>query len=139
MKSVRNLLIALGILALGALACGGQTTNSDERFAFWTVTPNATSTPLVVVHTSTPLPTYTPNEPTVIVLTQAPNELGTLCVSALVAVHLRPSPNAVNYPIAPVPNGEKVTDLGGRNGQWIFVQYGDKQGWVFRDYLTQCQ
>lgn len=130
----RNFFSALVVLALGILACGGQ--SNVELLRFPTPTTNS-PTPLVVVQeiTSTPAPTQTPN---VIVLTQTPNELGTFCVSALVAVHLRPSPSTENYPVQTIPNGTEVVDLGGRSGNWIFVELGTQRGWVNGDYLTDC-
>jgi hypothetical protein len=135
---VRNLLpVALGILvlALGMLACGG-TAPERELNLYPTEVPNATQTPLVIIWTPTPRDTPTPN---VVIreITQTPNA-ERLCVNALVAVNLRPSPNDQNYPIMVIPNGTELTDLGSRNGKWIFVQTGDKQGWVNGDYLKGC-
>ena len=137
-KRVRNILVALGVLALGVLSCRLTPAEPRELGLYPTATTNATQTPLVVVWTGTPNATYTPNAPTIIVLTQTPNSTS-LCVSALVAVHLRPSPNADNYPITIIPNGTLLTDLGGKDGNWIFVQFGDKQGWVNMNYIGDCK
>lgn len=130
--------LAIGALVIATLACGGGGKTTNSPFQFWTETPNATQTPIVMFQeiTTTPNATQTPN---VVILTQTPNALVTLCVSANVAVYLRPSPNDDNYPILPLPNGSELSDLGGRSGKWLFVSYKDNQGWVLGDFLGNCQ
>jgi hypothetical protein len=119
---------------LATLACGQQAPEYVLRG--WTVTPSLT--PTVQASSTYVPPTQTPY---VIQITNTPeptNEVSTKCVSASVAVHLRPSPSTDNYPVEVLANGAKVTDLGGRDGKWVFVQVGDKQGWINSEYLTQC-
>lgn len=113
------------------LACGGTAPRKLELYPTPTVDP--TQTPIFVVWTGTPDVTYTP---IVVVVTQTPR-VAELCVN-VEAVYLRPAPNTVNYPVAPVPNGEKVRDLGGRDGAWAFVALGSKQGWIKLEYLGTC-
>jgi hypothetical protein len=60
MKQALVPLLALAILALGGLACGGGAPTNPDRFMFWTETPNASQTPLVVQITTTPNDTPTP-------------------------------------------------------------------------------
>jgi hypothetical protein len=132
-------LVALVILVLTLLACRVTPSTLPDRVELYpSATPNATQTALVIVEqiTTTPEPTQTPN---IIVLTQTPNELVGFCVSALVAVHLRPSPSVSNYPIQVITNGTELVDLGGRSedGQWAFVALGQSQGWVNLDYLER--
>jgi hypothetical protein len=62
-----------------------------------------------------------------------------ICVLADEAVYLRPSVSNEYYPILPLRNGSRLIDLGGRTGRWWFVQYEDKQGWVYGIYLDECQ
>jgi hypothetical protein len=126
--------IAILILVLGVLACG-QTRPRELRL-YVSATAEIAFTPLVVLITTTPNATEVPN---VVVVSATPAALGVFCVNAPVAVHLRPSPNANNYPIMAVPNGTKLSDLGGRSGDWVFVELGDKRGWVNGDFISQCQ
>lgn len=91
-----------------------------------TTTPLATQTPLVVVYTTTPVPTA---------------ENARLCVTAVEAVNLRPSPTTENF-IAVLRNGQQIVDLGGRDGSWMFVQVdeaGKKRGWVKTEYVGKCK
>lgn len=124
-----RLFIALGVLAVLSLACGRQAPRrlelyptvaalptQTERVIIWTQTPDATPTPFVLVVSATP-------------------NADVFCVSALVAVYLRPSPNSDNYPIVEIPNATQVKDLGGRVGNWYFVALGEKQGWINSEYL----
>jgi hypothetical protein len=128
--------IFFGVLAivLAMLACGQPA--EEWQLRGWTVTPSLTSTvantPTLVLATQTPFIgeiTSTP-QPTAEVLAK--------CISADVAVHLRPSPSTENYPIEALANGIEVKDLGGRSGKWWFVVVGDKQGWVDSNYLGEC-
>jgi hypothetical protein len=123
--------LAISILVLAMLACGG--TAPRELVLYPSPTANSTQTPYLVEITTTPLPTQTP----VIILVTP--EAGSLCVSALEAVHLRPSPDDDNYPITAVPNGTELIDLGGRSGSWYFVSLGTEQGWIHKNFLQECE
>jgi hypothetical protein len=129
-RSTANTLLAITILMLGVLACGR--TAPRELNLYPTETPDPTQTPYLVEITSTPANTSTP-----VYIVVTPDEK--LCVNAVVAVHLRPSPNDQNYPIAVVPNGTVLLDLGGRSGSWYFVSMGTEQGWVHKNYLSVCE
>jgi hypothetical protein len=131
-KTIRIVLATLAIL-LATLACGGTATKRKLDL-YSAPTAEATQTPLVVIWTLTPnaLPS-----PIILEVTRT-SYSGRLCVSATVAVYLRPSPSDQNYPILPLPNRAELTDLGGRSGKWIFVELGDKQGWVYGDYVDSC-
>jgi hypothetical protein len=133
---VKKILAALFVLAVVLLACGQPA--PEWQLRGWTVTPSPfepTQTPVVVQITTTPPLTYTP---IVKVVTETPRPTEKMCVDALVAVHLRPSPNESGYPIMVLVNGAVVEDLGGRSGEWIFVRYIEAQGWVFEEYLSAC-
>jgi len=127
----RNSRVALAffVIALGILACGRQ--SRKELTLYPTPTPNATQTPVVVQITTTAVFV-------VVEVSQTPNA-AKLCVNALVAVHLRPTPNDNNYPITVIPDGTQLADLGGRSGKWMFVQLGDRQGWVHGNYVGNCK
>jgi hypothetical protein len=135
---MNKFLIALLVLVLASLACGQKA--PEWQLRGWTVTPSLTpdarptQTPVLVEITTTPLATQTPN---LVIVSATPNPTS-LCVSASVAVHLRPSPSTDNYPIEVLANGTRVTDLGGRSGVWYFVELGDNQGWVSGLYLGEC-
>ena len=135
-RDMKRTFFALCILTVAALAC--RTGPSEPRrldlYPSPTVLP--TQTARVVVHTSTPLPTQTP---VVQVVTNTPEPEGYLCVTAVEAVHLRPSPSTKNYPITPLPHGAKLTDLGGREEDWAFVVFGRTQGWVKLDFVEKCE
>jgi len=130
---MNRLILLFGFLALGVLACG-STEPRPKLNLYPTVTIIPTQTPRFIVWTQTPNATYTP---VVVVVSPTPNSK-TLCVSANVAVYLRPSPSSENYPITSIPNGSSVRDLGGRSGDWYFVALGDVQGWVNSEYLNDC-
>lgn len=130
---MKRVLLAMLILAVAVMACA--TSPSTPRPSLYpSPTAEITQTPFVLQITTTPNDTPTP---LVVVVTETPNG-SRLCVNALVAVYLRPSPNADNYPITDILNGAQLADLGGRSGNWYFVQYGDKQGWVHGDFLSGC-
>lgn len=131
--ALRNKALAVGVLALAIIACGSSAPRRLNLYPSPTVLP--TQTERIVVWTATPLSTYTP---IVKEVTSTPNP-EYLCVTATVAVHLRPSPSSDNYPVMVLPNGARLTDLGGRNGNWSFVSYGDKSGWVNSDYTKNCK
>jgi hypothetical protein len=136
MKKCWQIFFAVFVLVLAMMACGSPAPEYVLRG--WTVTPSivaSTQTPIVVIHTSTPLPTLTP---VYVEITNTPEQVLAKCVSASVAVHLRPSPNTSGYPIEALANGIEVKDLGGRSGKWWFVSVGDKQGWVDSGYLGRC-
>lgn len=117
------------ILSLAALACGGSATRRT-LILYPSPTANASQTPYVVKETAPPLVMTV-----VVTQTEISN---TLCVSASVAVYLRPSPGGDYYPIVALPNGARVNDLGGRSGSWLFVRYQRYQGWVNGRYLGEC-
>jgi ABC-type glycerol-3-phosphate transport system substrate-binding protein len=127
-----KILLAVLAILVATLACGGQGQQTD-RFTFWTPTPNASPTPIVVevIETQVIVVEITPTP-------IPPQEVEKMCVSAVEAVYLRPSPSDDNYPIMSLPNGAELTDLGGRDGSWLFVQYGDAQGWVHQNYISGC-
>jgi hypothetical protein len=125
--------ITIGILVLGVLACGQATPRQLSLYV--SATAEIAVSPLVVQITTTADATQTPN---VVVVSATPAALGVFCVNAPVAVHLRPSPNADNYPIMAIPDGTRLFDLGGRSDEWMFVELGDKQGWVHEDFVGEC-
>lgn len=128
-----RVILAILALVLASLACAtGPTTPRPSLYP--SATPEITQTPFIVQVTTTPLDTPLP---VVVEITTTPST-SRLCVNALVAVHLRPSPSNENYPVMVLPNGAEVTDLGGRSGKWMFVQYADKQGWIYGDYVGDC-
>lgn len=135
--------ILAAILAILATILACRMTPSEPRrlelYPSPTVLP--TQTERVIVHTSTPLSTYTP---IVIEVTSTPEPEGYLCVTASEAVYLRPSPGVDNYPITPLPLGARLTDfggrdLGGREEEWAFVQFGSRRGWVNLSYVQICE
>ena len=130
-----RLIVATLLLVVASLACRLSPTEPRELNLYPSPTLVATQTPIFVQITTTPPATTTP---IVIVATSTDELAATFCVSAVDAVHLRPSPATTNYPIVALPNGEKVEDLGGRSGKWWFISVGDKQGWVDSGYLSEC-
>lgn len=116
-------------LVFTTLACGSQTPRRLELYP--SETPNPTQTPFVLEVTKEVVRQVTntpePTESTVL-----------LCVDASESVYLRPSPSTNNYPITSLPNGEQVVDLGGRDGDWMFVRWQDKAGWVNDKYVKVC-
>lgn len=137
-KPILAILASILALILANVACGRTETRRLELYPSPTVLP--TQTERVVVHTSTPLSTYTP---IVQVVTSTPEPSGYLCVIAAESVYLRPSPGVGNYPITPLPLGARLADLGGRNenddGSWAFVVFGRARGWVNTDYVESCK
>jgi hypothetical protein len=133
-----RILTAVLVLMLVTLACGG-TAPRRELNLYPTPTVEATQTPIYVpVEVEV---TKVIERTTVVEITPTPippQAVEKMCVSAAVSVYLRPSPSDDNYPIMPLPNGAELTDLGGRDGGWLFVQYGDKQGWVNGSYAGAC-
>ena len=129
-------IFVLAFIALGVYrSCNSPAPEPRRLNLYPSPTSEATQTPLVVEITTTPVPTYTK---VVIIVTETPSHLDKLSVSAVVAVHLRPSPSKRNYPITALPNGTVLEDLGGRDGKWWFVQYGDKRGWVHSSFVVAC-
>jgi hypothetical protein len=133
-----RILIAVLVLMLVTLACGG-TAPRRQLNLYPTPTVDATQTPIYVpVEVEV---TKVIERTTVVEITPTPvppQAIERMCVSATVAVYLRPSPSDDNYPIMSLPNGAELADLGGRDGAWLFVQYGDAQGWVNGVYLGDC-
>lgn len=130
---MKRVLVAVFVAAVVSLACGSENPRRLELYPSPTVVP--TQTQRIVVWTSTPELTYTP---VVKIITGTPENTVFLCVSADEAVYLRPSANNQNYPVAPLPNGARLTDLGGRDGKWVFVEYDELSGWVHQDYIENC-
>ena len=133
---MRNKALALffGVLALSILAC--RTGNPERRLNLYpSPTSEATQTPVIVEVTTTPAPTTY----VIVTATAVPTVSIQLCVSAEKAVNLRPSPDERGYPILQLRKGDQVTDLGGRDETWIYVQYLDKQGWINKKYLSNCK
>jgi hypothetical protein len=133
-----RILTAVLVLMLVTLACGG-TAPRRELNLYPTPTVDATQTPIYVpVEVEV---TKVIERTTVVEITPTPvppQAVEKMCVSAVEAVYLRPSPSDDNYPIMSLPNGAELVDLGGRDGSWLFVQYGDAQGWVHQNYIAGC-
>ena len=121
MKKCWQIIFAVGVIVLATVGCRLSPSEPRELNLYPSPTVLATQTPIVVIHTSTPLPTLTP---VYIQITNTPEQVLAKCVLANVAVHLRPSPSTENYPIQVLANGQKVTDLGGRTSKWWFVSVG---------------
>ena len=134
MTNKMRIILAVLVLLIVTLACGGQPAPKRELNLYPTATSAATQTPIVVevVETQVIVVEITPTP-------VPPQAVEKMCVSAVEAVYLRPSPSDDNYPITSLPNGVELTDLGGRDGSWLFVQYGDAQGWVNGAYLGDCR
>jgi hypothetical protein len=126
--------IGFSLLVVVQLACT-RSDSGGERLVFPTQTPQITQTPFLVEITTTPALTYTP---VVKEVTSTPQP-GYLCVTADENVYLRPSADLTGYPIAPLPNGSRLTDLGGRNGRFAFVSYGEFIGWVHLKFVINCK
>jgi len=123
--------LALLILALGILACGSGERRQLILYPTATSVPNVTPTTVIVLVTVAP-------QLVVVEVTPTPNSVR-LCVNAETAVYLRPAPNEKNYPITAVPNGVELTELGGRSENWVFVKFGEDEGWIYGNYLSECQ
>lgn len=131
---MKRLLFAMFLVTL---ACGSGSQEPRRLNLYPSPTVLPTQTPFVLQITTTPIDTQTPFVKEV---TQTPSPADSLCVSATVAVYLRPTASTVNHPITPLENRTVVQDLGGRSedGKWYFVQHGEAQGWVFAEYLSAC-
>jgi len=117
------------ILTLSILVCGrGQVTPRRELVLYPSETPAETQTPYVQIITE-------PAKTVIVVVTHTAESLPNLYVSAAVAVYLRPSPSTDNYPIIELPTGAQVVDLGGRSGDWLFVEWRGYRGWVYARYV----
>src|SRR5512139_257930 len=129
----------LFFICLVAVSLACRTGNPERKLNLYpSPTSEATQTPILVEITTTPVPTtyvvitatFEPTKPVVSIH---------LCVSAEKSVNLRPSANDDGYPILQLSNGDEVTDLGGRNANWYYVQYRDKRGWINKRYLSSCK
>ncbi len=125
---------ALVVLLLVSLACSSGAPRRLDLYPTPTIIP--TQTERLVVWTQTPNATFTA---VVVVVSATPNAPVMLCVSASESVYLRPSPNADNYPLATLPNGTHLQDLGGRSGNWRFVATPAMRGWVNDGFLEVCE
>ena len=121
-------------LVVMLISCKKETAD-DQGIVFWTPSAPPTQTPWVLEITTTPVYTYTP---IVKEVTSTPKP-EYLCVTAVETVHLRPSPSVQNYPITVLQNGTRLTDLGGRSGNWAFVSNGEEQGWINLDFVKNCE
>ena len=119
---------------MSALACGSP---SPKRVNLYPITETVLpiQTPHVIIWTQTPNATMTP---LVILIIVPPTPNALLCVTASDTVYLRPTPNTDNYPIVELHNAERLTDLGGRYDDWVFVGVSSYRGWVNDDYLGRC-
>jgi hypothetical protein len=136
MKRIGACTLAILGLVLAQVACG--TPAEEWELRGWTVTPapsNATQTPVLVEITKVVQITVTPQPTAKPTMTRQIK----LCVTAIETVYLRPSASENNYPVTTLTNGVEVVDRGGRDGEWIFVEVGDKQGWVYAKYVKPCQ
>jgi hypothetical protein len=130
---MKKALLALSVLAVSVLACGGAPRKQLVLYPSPTVEATQTAFVQTVVATKVVQITTTP----VPSITITP--VRQLCVSADEAVYLRPSASIDNYPIVQLGNGTEVVDLGGRDGDWLFVQVDDKRGWINGKYLSACK
>jgi len=126
-------LIFILVLVLASLACGTKTQEWQTRG--WTVTPSQvvtqvlpTQTPYFIEITQTPQPTE--------IMTGTPQMY--LCVTANETLYLRPSANMSGSPIVTLKNGQRITDLGGRDNGFWFVKVDAQQGWVFGKFVVGC-
>jgi hypothetical protein len=136
---MKRFLLPLGVLVL-MLACGSAVPTPDRqatlRAALYpSPTPDATQTPVLVEITKVVQITVTPQPTAKPTMTRQIK----LCVTAIETVYLRPSASERNYPITTLTNGVEVMDRGGRDGEWIFVEVGDKQGWIHSKYIKPCR
>jgi hypothetical protein len=129
-----KILIVLATLVAASLACSsGPATERPSLYPSPTVQPTQTAWVQVIQLTSEPVVVEITSTP---VATQAVKKL---CVVAIKAAYLRPSPSLDNYPITEVLSGGEIIDLGGRSGGWWFVQHGDKQGWMSSIFIGDCE
>ena len=121
------------VIVLAAVSCVQAEPRQLNLYPSATAQP--TVSPIVIQITTTPVATQTAQ---IVVVSATPNTPEFFCVSAATAVHLRPSASAENYPIMVIPNGAEVADLGGRSGDWMFVELADRKGWVHGTYVEEC-
>jgi hypothetical protein len=126
---MKQFVLVILVLVLASVSCrtGSKVRRVD---LFLSATATFANTPTLVLPTQTSV---------IVVVSATPAPSVGKCVIAPEAVHLRPSPSNENYPIMALPNGAQVIDLGGRSDKWMFVQFGDKQGWIHGDFVGECQ
>ncbi len=123
-------LTVVTVVVVGGAMVAGKALFPQER-------PVAAAAP-TAAPTATPMPTPTPR-PTP---TATPTPLPRLVVWSPVGncVYVRPKPGVDDDPLACVPNGTQVVDLGGRkqaNGfTWARVQYPTKQGYAATGWMA---
>ena len=132
LKPLHKALIGLTLIVLANWAC-----ISGELVVTVTPTAEVWATP---ESTESVLPTLQPTSTEVLANTLAPTleSVGKCVVTVDVAVYLRPSPSEENYPITELANGSELEDLGGKDGDWLFVRFADKEGWVYGKYISGC-
>lgn len=129
----KALALALNALALAVLAC--NTGNPDRKLNLY-----PSSTPTSAVPTQTAIVMEIVNTVVVqITTTPVPTSRTYKCISAVEAVYLRPSPSTENYPIKQLEKGVEVVDIGGKIGEWIFVEVNGVRGWVNQKYMEECR
>jgi biopolymer transport protein ExbD len=133
MARMNRAVMAVVLLVLVSVACRRGETERVNLFP--SPTPDATQTPVYVQVTQVVQITVTPQPTAKPTMTRQIK----LCVTAIETVYLRPSASENNYPVTTLTNGVEVVDKGGRDGEWIFVEVGDKQGWVYAEYIKPCQ
>ncbi len=62
---------------------------------------------------------------------------GTYKIKAKSGLHLRKGPNSNTESITVIKYNEKVKCYGYHTGKWYYVQYGDKTGFCYSNYLTK--
>jgi hypothetical protein len=135
MKRETTIFLAVTALVVAQLACAAPA-DRGPVVLYPSATPNATQTPVVV--TVVAQVTVVAHQTVVAQVTTTPRG-DKYCVTAEETVYLRPSPSTDNYPVVALAHGAVVAHLGGRNGDWMFVQYEDKTGWVNKDYIGDCK
>ena len=125
---MNKIMLTVSVLVLAMLACG----------EYITPTPTRVVATVSVISSITPRPTST----ALATLTETPTAQSLaqyLCVTASETVYLRTQPDMAHDAIVSLANGTRVIDTGTHDGDWIFVEYGDKAGWIHSAYLAECQ
>jgi hypothetical protein len=137
-KKAKKILFFLGVAAI-LLACGISTPR-ERPVLYPSPTQNSTQTPIVIQITNTPENTSTPVLITIVqTTTPIPTSSNRLCVIADQALNLRTQPSMEEGSNgSPLPHGAEVLLTGTKNGEWLFVKYGDRSGWVYSNWLGEC-
>lgn len=143
-KNFRIILLSISILYAAIVACGAPASATPRKLNLYpTPTSNATQTPIIITATpkptNTPLPTAT-ERVVVVVATATIAEDQYRCVSAEVALNLRTQPSMTQGTNGiPLPNGARVLLTETKNGDWVFVKYESRSGWINGEYLAFCE